>query len=130
MILILLLLHLGNRRIIRLNIYFSLKTVDDDRLAFVFFFQGFSQSDHRWYSFGSCKHSRMGIDSSISGHKSKNFALIKLYSLTWIKLSRSKNKRLIRQHLIFPCPCKNPEYSCRYILYICLMPLHIILITL
>ena len=41
-----------------------------------------------------------------------------------------EDQEIIRQHLIFPCPCKNPEYSCRYILYICLMPLHIILITL
>ena len=127
MVTVLLLSHLCDRRIIRLNIYLSLETVNNDRLSLIILLKSLSKPNNGGYPLRTGENSRVGINRPISCNESQHLRLIKLNCFTGIDLSRRQNKRLIHQHLIFECSGQNTQYTIGYVLDICIMPLDIIL---
>ena len=125
-LLILLLLHPGNRSIIRLNINLALKTVNDDHLAFIIFLKRLSKSNDRGDSFRARQYRRMGIDRSIPRGKPQHLGLIQLHCLARVQFARRQYKRLIRQHLVFPSSGQNAKDTVCHIFHVCIVSLHIV----
>ena len=70
----------------------------------------------------------MGIGRTIHGCKSKDLALVQLYSLAGGQIIRRNNTRLIRLSHTFSHTAEDVQYTLGYILYVRRTPLHICII--